>query len=317
MAVPRMTDAALRESPVSNAFDRLRIDVAELYARYPIASRRDWPGHPPPFRPIYSAPLPLKARLATWKLLHRLRLDERWVARFAEYWVNILGGRPMMSADDFHFLRGIYRIRHQDDAIGDTSDAAAHVGAWQQRTMIYQVFAQQFLESIDPRLAEAHWLRRLRVTSFIEFGAASAPVTTAYRQFFGGDVPSTIVDIETLAFHYGVFKFKADPRVTPITLTVQDDLLPPDGLKADAIVCKATFEHLKDPLEIARRFAQQLNPGGYLLFDYLQSEGGGLDTMHGVRQRDAVLDFIDQRFTLVHGNARHQRGSQLTIARLR
>ncbi|HUQ89757.1 MAG TPA: methyltransferase domain-containing protein [Vicinamibacterales bacterium] len=312
-----MTDDLVRELPASNAFDRMRVDVAGLYARYPLAARRDWPGSPPPFLPIYSAPLPLRVRLAAWKLLHRVRLDERWVTRFAAYWVDILGGRPMMSADDFHFLRGIYRIRHQGDGITDTNDAATHVGAWQQRTMIYQVFAQQFFESIDPRLAEAHWLRRLRVKSFIEFGAASAPVTTAYRQFFGGDVPSTIVDIETVAFHYAAFKFKNDPHVTPITLSVQNDLLPPADLKADAIVCKATFEHLKDPLEIARRFAAQLNPGGYLIFDYLHSEGDGLDTMHGVRQRDAVLDFIDQRFSPLHGTARQHRGSQLTVARLR
>jgi hypothetical protein len=77
------------------------------------------------------------------------------------------------------------------------------------------------------------------------------------------------------------------------------------------------FEHLKDPLIVTERFAAMLQPRGYLLFDYLQTEGGGLDTMHGVRQRDAVLKFIDERFEPVHGDARQARGSQLTIVRLR
>ena len=307
----------LATSQTPNAFDRLDVDVPKLFEQYPLERRREWPGNPPPFLGLYSMPAPLGARLSAWKLLHRLHLDQRWLTRFAGYWESILGGRPMLAPEDFHFLRGIYRLKHQEDAIADTEDARTHVEAWQQRTMIYQVFAQQFFESIDPRLAEAHWLSRLGVKSFIEYGCASAPVTTAFRQFFGTTQHSTIVDIETIAFHYAAYKFKADANVTPVALTPAANLLPDPSLRANAIVCKTVFEHLKDPLEVAQRFAAMLEPRGYLLFDYLETEGGGLDTMHGVRQRDAVLKFIDERFERVHGDARRDRGSQLTVVRLR
>lgn len=307
----------LATSAAPNFFDRLHVDVPALFAKYPIANRREWPGRPPSFLGLYSAPAPLRARLIAWKLLHRMNLDQGWLERFAGYWESILGGRPMRSPDDFHFLRGIYRLRHQDDAVPDTDLPRAHVEAWQQGTMLYQVFAQQFLEAIDPRLSEAHWLSRLGVKSFIEFGAASAPVTTAFRQFFGRRQHATIVDIETIAFHYGVYKFKTDPNVTPVALLPRDNLLPDASLRADAIVCKATFEHLMEPLEVARRFAAMLQPRGYLIFDYLLSDGAGLDTMQGVRERDAVLSFIDERFERVHGDARQHQGSQLTVARLR
>lgn len=296
----------------------MEVDVPKLFADFPLAARRDWPGSPPPFHRVYSAAAPLGARLKLWKLLHRTHLDQRWLARFAEYWVGILGGRPLLAPEDFHFLRGIYRMRHQEDAIDDTADASRHLLAWQKNSFaVYQLFAQQFFESIDPRLAEAQWLHRLGVRSFIEYGAASAPVTTAYRQFFGTRAASTIVDLEQIAFHFGAYKFKADPTVTPVALTPATDLLPDTSLRADAIVCKATFEHLKDPLEVARRFAAMLNPRGYLLFDFLHSPGGGMDTLHAVRQRDAVLAFIDERFEKIHGDARQAHGSRLTVARLR
>ena len=304
-------------APAANAFDRLDVDVPKLFRDYPIERRGDWPGNPPPHLGLYAAPAPLRARVIAWKLLHRTHLDQRWLQRFAGYWESILGGRPMLAPEDFHFLRGIYRLRHQEDAVSDTEDARTHVEAWQQRTMIYQVFAQQFFELIDPRLAEAHWLSRLGVKSFIEYGSASAPVTTAFRQFFGRRAHSTIVDIETIAFHYAVYKFKNDANVAPVALTAATNLLPDPSMRADAIVCKTVFEHLKDPLEVAERFAKMLQPRGYLIFDYLETDGAGLDTMHGVRQRDAVLKFIAERFEPVHGDARQHRGSQLTVARLR
>ena len=93
--------------------------------------------------------------------------------------------------------------------------------------------------------------------------------------------------------------------------------MPPTDVHADAIVAKATFEHLKDPLEVVRRLTAMLSPRGYLLFDFLQTEGEGLDTLQAVRQRDGVLAFIDERFERVHGDPRLHHGSLLTVARLK
>ena len=83
-------------------------------------------------------------------------------------------------------------------------------------------------------------------------------------------------------------------------LDLESGLLPPRDLRVDAIVCMQVFEHLLEPLAVAERFVEMLNPGGALIFDYLTSEGAGLDSLAGVRQRDSVLAFIEQRFDIIH-----------------
>jgi hypothetical protein len=39
-----------------------------------------------------------------------------------------------------------------------------------------------------------------------------------------------------------------------------------------------------------------LRPGGVLVFDFIKTEGEGLDTMQAVRERDGVINFIQQNY---------------------
>jgi SAM-dependent methyltransferase len=312
-----MAENVFRVPRASNGFDQLCIDVPALYERYPLAQRTKWPGRVPARSSRYAiAVVPLRSRVAAWKLAHCLHLDLEWLRSFERYWINILGGRPLLSPEDFHFLRGIYRMRHQDNQVPDSDDTDVHVAAWQQPELIYQLFAQINLEQLHPRLGPAVWLHRVGARSFCEYGCATAPVATAYREFFGKSSHAYLVDLPTLALHYAAFKFAADERVEPIALTVASRLLPPD-IRVHAIVCVTVFEHLLDPLRVAHRFADMLKPGGHLIFDYHAGQGAGLDTRQGVEQRDEVLRFITDRFTIVDGDPKRQGGALLTIARLK
>ncbi len=302
----------------SNAYDRLVVDVPALFARFPLAERRRWGSQPADATGrLYAARFaPLGVRRRARQLLHRLHLDLRWLRTFDAYWTTVLGGRPLLAPEDFHFLRGVYRLRHQDNQVPDTDDPAVHTAAWQQPELLYQLFAQVHREQLSPRLDAAAWLRRLGARSFCEYGCATAPVTAAYREFFGSRVSAHLVDLPTVALHYAAYRFGADDLVVPHALEPAARLMPPD-IAVDAIVCTTVFEHLLDPLEVAHRFAGMLNPGGHLIFDYMETAGDGLDSIHGARQRGAVLDFIDSRFEYLSGNPRERRGQHLAIARLR
>ena len=61
------------------------------------------------------------------------------------------------------------------------------------------------------------------------------------------------------------------------------------------------MEHLPDPLEVVKNIHRSIKKGGYLLFDYILSDGHAQDTIEAVKQRDQVLSFIKQNFDLKKG----------------
>ena len=319
-----MLEDVFYQRRASNAFDNLVVDVEDLYRRFPLELRQAWPGGgPPPLtraqRLTASPWLPLRGRTAASRLLTHLRLDQRWFQRFRGYWTDVLAGRPLLSVEDFHFLRGVYRIRHQDNQVPDTEDAGTHEIAWQRPELLYQVFQQAYGEALGPKHVVCAALRRFHrgpIGAMLEFGSASAPVTTTYLDYFG-PAPRTrffISDIRTLAFHYGAYKFRRTPNVTPISLEPGDGfaLRAPQAL--DVICCLTVFEHLTRPLALAEEMHAALRPGGLLVFDYMQGQGEGLDTFQGVRDRQAVLDFIRARFDVAVGSVTPDRHVDLTVA---
>jgi methyltransferase family protein len=291
---------------VANAYDQLVIDVPALYRRFPIDAVSRWPV------PHASPPATFYQRLPTrvWQVLHRLRLDQVWFNTFATYWNAVLGGRSLFGVEDFHFLRGVYRLRHQGSTLADTNDPAEHLAAWQQPDLLYQLFMQVYVESIAPKLAALAWLRR--VESFLEYGCATAPVIQTYRTFLGNRARAYALDLPTVSLHYAAYRFAWSDRTIVQPLSVEQQLRPPE-LSVDAIVCLQVFEHLLEPLEIVRRFDAMLPTGGFLIFDYHASEGAGLDSVAGARDRAAVLRCIQERFTIVTGDG----ASHVTVAQKR
>jgi SAM-dependent methyltransferase len=306
-------------SAPSNHYDRMVVDIPELYRQFPIEERTRW-AHPPTVRlgKFYGlGVLPLGARIRAWKILHRLQLDLEWLKTFQGYWGDVLQGRPLLAPEDFHFLRGLYRIGHQNNQLPDTRDPSIHLAAWQQPELVYLIFHQVFVESLQPKIAPAEWIHKLRAESFCEYGCATAPATMAYRQFFGHKTRAFVLDIPTITLHYAAYRLAQSPTTVPIVLREADRFLPPSGLKVDAVICMAVFEHLLDPILVAHRLAELLKPRGYLIFDFIDTTGGGLDSQRSVEQRTDVLAFINERFEIMFGNPNRHGGMLMTVARLR
>jgi SAM-dependent methyltransferase len=320
-----MMNDTVRYRTETNQYDNLIVDVPRLYQEKPLA-----PGSQPhaptwtrtPFHAFYKSPvLPLRAREYLWHLWRRTGLDQTWFETFRQYWSDVLGGRPLWGVQDFYFLRGLYRIKFQASVIPDTVDPHLHLQAWQQPEVLSQLLHLVYKESVISELAIVRLLRRYRPhwITLLEFGCGTAPVTTTLFDFMQLRPPRRVylTDLETLAFHYAAYKFRDSAIVIPAALRPEDQFLfdPPEPL--DGIFCLTVFEHLNEPLAMAKRFYEHLKPGGLLIFDYLEGVGEGLDTHHAVRQRPAVLDYISRNFEILHGTLAGATASGPLVARKR
>jgi 2-polyprenyl-3-methyl-5-hydroxy-6-metoxy-1,4-benzoquinol methylase len=231
-----------------------------------------------------------------------LRLD--WFREFQEYWQGELGNRPI-HPHEFHFLYGVYRqrlqsIRFEQIENPDLASDEKHLEAWQDPRLTYYLFAHTYRLALHP----------LRVHPFIgyvprggrvaEYGCGAAPILTAlarrYRhlnlQLVGADIPH-------LLFHYARWKFRHDRFVTMIPIEPDDDAPLPGTY--DTIFCLETLEHVPRPIAVVQHFHRALKAGGHLVFDYIRSEGVGLDTATSLRDRLPALRFILDHFDIVRG----------------
>jgi len=151
----------------------------------------------------------------------------------------------------------------------------------------------------------------------MEFGCGTAPITSTLFELHrpAREIEITISDIQTVAFHYGAYKFRECSNVHPVLLRPEKNFLPEPVAGLDAIFCKTVFEHLPRPLDVVEAFHRMLGPHGLLMFDYIRSEGGGLDTAQSSRQRQDVLAYIVEHFEIVHGDVNTQGSTGLTVAR--
>lgn len=228
-----------------------------------------------------------------------------------------LQGRPLLSPEDFHFLRGAYRLRHQDNQVPNTDDDALHLAAWQQPELIYLIFQQVFVESLSQKIRIVAPLDRyVRHGRCLDFGCGSGSITATDHMFFPGRRAWVLADLPTTAFHYAAWRFAGQESVVVRPLTPTDGFLVPTG-PFEAICCLTVFEHLPRPLITARQLASVLIPGGYLFFDYVLGSGTGLDTIQGVDERSAVIAFLREHFDVVSGKFSETRSMDLTILRKR
>ena len=296
------TDAAL-----PNGFDNISVDVAETYRRFPLG-RRDAP------RSVWASPclrlygshvLPLGMRRVLWTALHRTHLDQTWFERFRLYWAAVLGGRPLWGPEDFYFLRNLWRIRFQSVHLPETNEPSVHLSAWQRSEVLHHLFHSVYKESLFHCLDLLRPLKPLqqRGGTVLEFGCGSAPLATTLVEFFRPNRHFEIVlaDIETIPFHFAAWKFAEFPNVRALPLLPEANFRLPFDEPLDAIFSMGVFEHLDNPLETVTHLHSLLKRGGLLVFDYVLTDGGGLDTPQGVRERDAVLDFVDKNFRVEQG----------------
>jgi SAM-dependent methyltransferase len=296
-----------------NLFDDFRPDVAALLkeqeARLPApdpgARSGDGLGAAGRLRSLAALYL-LGAQVKTG--LHRrlvyanLRLD--WFQEFQDYWMSELGNRPI-HPHDFYFLSGVYRQRAQTLYFEhlerpDLASDDKHLDAWRDSRMVSYLFLHAHRLALSPLRVHPFTRWVPRGGRVAEYGCGAAPIVTSLaRHYRHLNLRLVGADIPHLLFHYARWKFRADRFVTMVPIQPNDDA--PLSGEYDTIFCLETFEHLPRPIVAVQHLHRALRPGGCLVFDYVRSDGTGLDTAAALRDRIPALEFILKRFDIVQG----------------
>jgi 2-polyprenyl-3-methyl-5-hydroxy-6-metoxy-1,4-benzoquinol methylase len=296
-----------------NRFDDVRLNVRKLLEEQtsrlpqpdPVAASASRPrvrGRLTALARLYGTGLLIKTGLYK-RLVHaNLKLD--WFYEFQDYWVNELGNRPIQP-HDFYFLHGVYRQRIQNYPSEEEQPSGAipdevRIEAWQDPRVIYYLFAWQYRLALQPLRAHRFVKYLHRNGNICEYGCGAAPISTSLVKYYPHlALKITCVDIPHIVFHFSRWKFRSCPYVRMVAIQPGNDT--PLDDQYDAIFCLEVFEHLPRPLAAVRHFESCLKPRGYLVFDYVRSEGKGLDTATGLRDRLEVLRYIRDRFRTIEG----------------
>lgn len=235
-----------------------------------------------------------------------------WFEEFSEYWNVALNGRPL-KFHDFFYLHSHYRVKFQDVKVEENSKQNEFLYAWQRPENIYLIFAAVYKYALEP-FSCFPFLKYLNKGRILEYGCGVAPITTSLTKLKRKSFQFTIADINNFTYHYA--KFRTRQHGIKFIDLVPYEVPALDG-NYNAIFLMTVLEHLPDPLEIIQLLTSTLNSDGYLFFDYILSEGKGLDTVESVKQRKSVLEFINSNYKVVSGEIKFDQSMGTTIVQKR
>jgi SAM-dependent methyltransferase len=237
-----------------------------------------------------------------------------WFDEFNNFWSKVLEGRPI-DPFDFHFLRMFYRIRFQKLSHSDDGDEEKNLAAWQKPETLYILFDAIWKNALIADLRFFPFLRYLpKKGRILEYGCNISPVVSGLIRFLPHRKYELVVaDILQINFIFSIFKFGKFKNVKPLLLTPLHNKISPDD-KYDAIICTEVLEHTPNPLEIIKSFHGSLNKKGILVFDYIKSDGDGLDSKNSVKQRTICLEYIEDNFRILKGKINKSSNVGMVVA---
>ena len=291
---------------MSNRFDQLEVDIDALHRkidRQPRPTERQ--AGPGGGRLRSSADqflVRLQQKLSLREAWIRNGLERGWFEDFSRYWSEQLGGRPLWSVLDFFLLAHDYRKRQQLEDTLEWREGAQHIRNWQRPGQVYSTFQQVERFAMNPLPFLPFWSTVRQVGArVLEYGCSAAPFYHAYRRFFRFRGQRwTLLDLPNYPFHYAKWLYREDPEVEFVTIdpeTFENPLGERGGF--DAIVLTTVLEHVDDPVRVVQDLWGRLASGGILLFDFVRSEGTGLDHPVARDRREEALAWLEGQGSVV------------------
>jgi 2-polyprenyl-3-methyl-5-hydroxy-6-metoxy-1,4-benzoquinol methylase len=303
MAIPDEQAKALHLEG-GNYFDDMRIDISESHRRLANLTTTPKTIKQPKYRNIlklYLTGLGLRFGIHEFLIVNGIR--RRWLDDFRNYWSGILNGRPFWNTLEFFLLLHDYRKRQQHTSQLEWDDPARHLTNWQHPNQIYSTLHSVRKVATRPIVGLNLWRKIPKDARILEYGCSLAPFYYCYREFFAHlDCQWVLADIPNFPFHYAKYLYRNDAEVEFITINAEDFQNPlAKAGQFDVIILTTVLEHLDNPLFISEYLLNRLKPGGLFVFDYIKSEGIGLDHPNALEMRVECLNTILEKTQLIYG----------------
>lgn len=247
------------------------------------------------------------SRKGLTRRLVQSRLDLRWFDEFSRYWTEELGQRRIQP-HEFEWLHAELRQLFRSMTVSEDG----FLDAWQDPRTLYTLFHYVYKHACDPIPMGRLPLYVPKGSRVLEYGCGLAPVTSCLRSYFGHRKLQVVcADIPTLLLSYAGWRFRDDRWIGIQPLDPDEPRL--EGT-FDVCFLIEVLEHVPDPVVTLSEVTDHLAPGGTLVFDYIESEGTGMDFPASPDARRRALDFLEERYDVAL-----QRSGDIgrTVARLR
>jgi len=224
-----------------------------------------------------------------------------WFRDFRDYWANCLGGRPIQPVD-FYLLYHEYRKKQQMPGRLAWGTEQQHIQNWQDPVHIFSVFCYARLQAVSPIVPMHVWRYIPKKARCLEYGCSLAPFYYAAKTYqLSPSATWTLADIPGFAFHYAKYRYRHDESVDLLTIRNFQDPLPSQE-PFDAVFLMTVLEHVDDPVYLVNYLFGKMKRGGILIFDYIKSDGSGLDTPSSLEKREECLALIARKTQLLSGS---------------
>jgi len=289
-----------------NLYDDVHVDIEEAHRNFVRHNKAVFKK-----RSLCLTGLLVKSGL--WKRLIDSGFIRDWFDEFNGYWINCLGCRPL-KLHDFFYLHSHYRIKFQNVEVSENANAQQFMKAWQRYENIYSIFSSIYKNALSP-LSFYPYREYIKNAKYVlEYGCGIAPITYGASKW--GNFKKckfTIADIRQFTYHFA--KWRLAPLGNVTFIDIAPDVLPEFSDRFGVVFLLTVLEHLPNPLQVVKHLYQNMENRGYLIFDYIKSEGKGLDSVQSLRERQQVLGFIEENFELIEGKIDKHNSMGTTVVR--